>query len=348
MIEITSNEGYEFAVDASGIRVVPDIKATVNGIACTVDKVYDQAPQDAVSLTCDFGQLGVDNSIKTVAIFGIDAPVTGRTPDFFAYTEGEGYAINLEENGGGALYGIYWTYRENNTTYALTSDKTFQPGVAYTLNAILITTGNRRFAVTEADNPAVTATVDGTAATAVSYAARPAKDCIRVTLTYPATAAQSQVTGKKVSGTVTSTGSASEAVTLRLYPAGQPEAAYETVVYGNSASYSFDSVVPGSYTLSVTKKNHVPFEKDVTVSGSALTVNVTLESTLQYLVGDLNADGTVDSADAIYLLYNTLFGDARYPLNQPADFNKDAKVDSADAIYLLYHTLFGAARYPLA
>ena len=56
----------------------------------------------------------------------------------------------------------------------------------------------------------------------------------------------------------------------------------------------------------------------------------------------------IDTDDAIYLLYYTLFGDTRYPVNQPVDYDKSGKVDSSDAIYLLYHTLFGEGRYPLS
>lgn len=65
------------------------------------------------------------------------------------------------------------------------------------------------------------------------------------------------------------------------------------------------------------------------------------------LKGDTNGNGIVNSDDAIYLLYSTLLGEDRYPLNQPCDFNADGGVDSDDAIYLLYHTLLGSERYPL-
>jgi hypothetical protein len=67
-----------------------------------------------------------------------------------------------------------------------------------------------------------------------------------------------------------------------------------------------------------------------------------------YVAGELDGDGAVSSADAIYLLYHTLFGSDRYPVNQPVDFYGDGNTSSADAIYLLYYTLFGAGRYPLA
>ena len=68
---------------------------------------------------------------------------------------------------------------------------------------------------------------------------------------------------------------------------------------------------------------------------------------LPVMRGDLNEDETVDRLDALYLLYNSLFGDEQFPLNQKCDFNEDGNIDSADAIYLLYHSVFGDALYPL-
>ena len=62
--------------------------------------------------------------------------------------------------------------------------------------------------------------------------------------------------------------------------------------------------------------------------------------------GDVNGDNSVNNADAIYLLYNVIFGDSAYPVNQDCDFNGDGIVSNADAIYLLYHVIFGEA-YPL-
>ena len=72
-----------------------------------------------------------------------------------------------------------------------------------------------------------------------------------------------------------------------------------------------------------------------------------LKSEPAFLKGDVNGDGVVTDADAVYLLYYTFFGDGEYPVNQPCDFNGDGVVTDADAVYLLYYTFFGAEEYPL-
>ena len=64
--------------------------------------------------------------------------------------------------------------------------------------------------------------------------------------------------------------------------------------------------------------------------------------------GDLDANGTVNQDDVVYLLLHTLFGEGMYPLNgAPGDIDGNETVDQNDAIYLLLHTLFGEMFYPL-
>ena len=80
-------------------------------------------------------------------------------------------------------------------------------------------------------------------------------------------------------------------------------------------------------------------------SSSSTSLTVKTDEEPQFITGDFNNDETVTDADALYLLYHTIFGDS-YPIEQPCDYNKDGSVTDADALYLLYHTIFGES-YPL-
>ena len=66
-----------------------------------------------------------------------------------------------------------------------------------------------------------------------------------------------------------------------------------------------------------------------------------------YLLGDADGNDKVNTDDAIYLLYNIMFGDGDYPVNQKCDFDGNGKVNTDDAIYLLYHIMFSEEDYPL-
>ncbi len=66
---------------------------------------------------------------------------------------------------------------------------------------------------------------------------------------------------------------------------------------------------------------------------------------LTYILGDADGNETIDSDDAIYLLFHTLLPE-EYPVNQKCDFDGDGDLGSDDAIYLLYHTLL-LEKYPL-
>lgn len=67
-----------------------------------------------------------------------------------------------------------------------------------------------------------------------------------------------------------------------------------------------------------------------------------------YRTGDIDGNNEIDSDDAVYLLYNILFGAEDFPMLQKGDFDGDGNTTSDDAIYLLYHVLFGSESYPIA
>ena len=141
-----------------------------------------------------------------------------------------------------------------------------------------------------------------------------------------------------VSGKVTSYGSDSDDVTVQLIEAGHTEPAYEAIVTGNSATYSFPTVPAGTYTLKVMKKGHAPWTESITVGDGNVTKDVTI-----YLYGDINGDGFVKANDKAFLArylaywpgYETL---PVYPA--VADLNGDGFIKANDkailARYLAY------------
>lgn len=82
-----------------------------------------------------------------------------------------------------------------------------------------------------------------------------------------------------------------------LVNSGSSAAAYDTTVKGNSASYTISGITPGTYTMKVSKKNHVTREYTMTVTTGTKTQNAEIR-----LLGDLNGDGRVNAMDCTRLL----------------------------------------------
>lgn len=133
--------------------------------------------------------------------------------------------------------------------------------------------------------------------------------------TFPNPASASANT-KSVTGSITSFNDANGDITLQLIEQGLTEPVYETVVKGNTVNYSFASVAAGTYTLKVSKANHVTREYTVIVSDSSIIRDVKI-----HLKGDITGDGEITSKDK-KLLYNHL--------NDPSKVLEGYEYDVAD------------------
>ena len=147
--------------------------------------------------------------------------------------------------------------------------------------------------------------------------------------------------GVEVSGTITSYGSDSEAVTVTLTPASGTS--LTTTVTGNNATYSFDTVPAGTYTLKVEKKGHAPFTKEITVGDSNVTEDVTM-----YLWGDASGDGTTDGWDATLILRADAGISALDPNTAAAsDVSGDGAIDGWDATLILRKDAGMISKFPV-
>ena len=98
--------------------------------------------------------------------------------------------------------------------------------------------------------------------------------------------------GVTVSGMVTSFGKESEQTTVQLFPSGSDTPAFSVTLTGTHAMYSFEGVEAGTYTMKVSKANHVTREYTVVVGNSPIPLDAKI-----HLLGDINGDGRINVSD---------------------------------------------------
>ena len=126
--EIHASEGQEFAVDASGVSVMPDITATVNGMPATVQKVYEQDPTQHIAVAIDFGKCP---AVIQFVELTVTAPKEGNTLSYTVGCDSDAYyAIGSNSN-----YTDYRQWLESDTGYdgwrVMTPGETFKAGKYY-------------------------------------------------------------------------------------------------------------------------------------------------------------------------------------------------------------------------
>lgn len=130
-------------------------------------------------------------------------------------------------------------------------------------------------------------------------------------------------------------------VTVSLFADGSAEPKYTVSVPGGTkdssgqytTTYDIPEVAPGTYTMQVSKKNHVTREYTITVGTDALTQDVKI-----HLMGDINGDGRISIGDINQANLHAkgkkiLLG---YEL-ACADVNGDGKVTTSDVNKLNLH-----------
>ena len=144
-----------------------------------------------------------------------------------------------------------------------------------------------------------------------------------------------------LSGTVKSYNSASDKVTIQLIQQGHSEPAYETTVSGGTkegnqytASYTISGIASGTYTMKVSKKNHVTREYTVTVGAENVTQDVEI-----WLLGDVNGDGTINAKDKkiIYGHINDSTTELTGYIFDVGDVNKDGVINAKDKKQIFGH-----------
>lgn len=207
---------------------------------------------------------------------GVPLPWAGERPI---------YNNNLVTGLPGGVSVVNYTWYASATGERIQADMTFIAGRRYHVNVILQCEEGYYIA----DDEELDAYVNG----AKAYIS--AQDGDRTTLTV----GYSVPVASGVHGQVVSFCDGSD-VTVSLFADGSAESKYTVSVPGGTkdssgqytTTYDIPEVAPGTYTMQVSKKNHVTREYTVTVSGDAVTQDAKI-----HLMGDINGDGRISIGD---------------------------------------------------
>ena len=314
-VYVKTEDGFEFAHTKN---YEPTVTATVNGYAAapiTTGSDCTWYQQVQYTFTCK------KQDVSTIMIYDLDAPQGDKIPDREITTAyPELYTVEY----------INWYDCEDNLLYG---EDTFRSGERYKVEIKIVPTQIGGVNSSQFVSP-VKAYIDGQEVTErLNWDAVYARsDAVYVYYTFIKGASAPEI-GAFVSGSVTSFNDANGDITLQLIPQGLTEPAYETIVKGNTVNYSFFDVAVGTYTLKVSKANHVTREYTVVVSDSSVIQDVKI-----HLKGDVNGDGKITIVDVnrANLHFKNKSALSGYEL-LCADINGDGKVTIVDVNRMNLH-----------
>jgi len=316
-VDVKTEDGYEFYTTSVGGSYPPEGWGYINGNYATLGMQYDARNEQSLSwtFTCQ------PKTVKSVAISGLNVPMDGTKPDFTADTDSVYYTVDS----------IEWMDYTNGTD--MTADDTFVEGNEYWLLLTVVPAeedGNKLCKFV-ANNKTV-AYLNGVEVKNIPNDSwqEVTSSVKKVTVYYTFKVGAG---GVLVSGSVTSFNDAEGDVTLWLIPEGLSEPAYETTVKGNTVDYSFPEVAAGTYTLKVSKANHVTREYTVVVGNSPIPLDAKI-----HLLGDITGDGKITIADVnkANLHYKNKSKLSGYELSC-AEVSGDTKISIADVNKLNLH-----------
>ena len=275
--ELIDSDIYDYSFD--------NLNVYFNGKKANVSKPYDD-----IRAELDYT---LNNNVYSVNL-SITEPTAGAAPNFSVSKDNSncdfytGLGV-LAYHGTGLEFLDHSKGTPKNSPLedlalymCVNGEETFKAGQIYTARVFLATMDKT---ATYFD-PSFTAYINGKKATVGTdtSAGKETLTWVDYTFTVPAAG-----TVSTVSGSITSYLSSTDTVTVQLLQGGSVK--YSTTTAGNAGSYTVSNVVNGSYTLRVSKKNHVTRDYPITVSGN------TTQDVKICPLGDVTGEGQVTTVD---------------------------------------------------
>ena len=271
-------------------------------------------------------------SLSEVGVIELSQPLAGGTPDYIATT----FAPHLYD-----IKSITWY---DALGEELPANATFIAGMVYRV-AVKIQPIEVQGKKAASFNSDTKASLNGNQLDMISYSNANKEDVEElfshayyennqsIYLYYTFKPAPRPATGVTVSGMVISFGEESEKTTVQLFPSGSETPAFSVTLTGTHAMYSFTGVEAGTYTMKVSKANHVTREYTVVVGNSSVVQDVK-----NHLKGDINGDGKISAVDK-KLIYSHI--DSSKELTgyefDVANVNGDTKISAVDKKMIYNH-----------
>ncbi|MBE6713556.1 MAG: carboxypeptidase regulatory-like domain-containing protein [Ruminococcaceae bacterium] len=329
-VDVKAVSGYEFYTESVGSSYRPKGWGYINGAYATLGIQSDARLEQSLSVTFTCKP----QTVKSVAVDGLQVPVAGAKPDFTAATDSGYYKVTE----------ITWFDCDNNMN-EMTSSDTFKEGCKYYLTVQVEPAEEEGLKLCKfLGSNKTTASLNGVQVQKISGDSwqEVTSSSKRLVIWYVFDHTPNSTATFSVSGSVEATQGSADGTTVQLISAENGQILYQTTVSGGA--YSIPSVKVGLYTILFAKDG---FVKRETVLGvyENVKLDVVMTKDTSALKGDVNGSGTVDTDDAIHLLFHINFSDT-YPVNQPCDFDGNGIEDTDDAIHLLFNINFPDG-YPL-
>jgi len=272
-IDVKTEDGYEFYTTSVGGSYPPEGWGYINGNYATLGMQYDARNEQSLSwtFTCQ------PKTVKSVAISGLNVPMDGAKPDYTAVTDSNYYTVT----------DIQWT--DYTDGIDMTAENTFEEGHEYHLLLTVepVKEDGEALCKFVANNKTV-AYLNGVEVKNIPNDSwqEVTSSVKKVTIYY---------TFKVGAGGVAVSGKASSYltgdVTIELLQGGAVKYT-TTAATGENSTYSFSDVAAGTYTMRVSKTNHITREYEVVVGTEAVAKDVKICPK-----GDVNLDGEVNADD---------------------------------------------------